>query len=129
MKNLPNWDLTDLYPAINSQEVQDDVVRAQKLAENLNKDYKGNVINLEAQQLGKLIAKYEEISEILGKLSAFSYLNYAADLSDPKNTSFYQDISEKISEISSNLVFFDIEINKISDKRFKEMLSESKRIS
>ena len=129
MKNLPNWDLTDLYPAIDCQEVKDDVERAQKLAENLSKDYKGNVVELEAQQLGELIAKYEEISEILGKLSTFSYLNYAADLSDPKNTSFYQDISEKISEISSNLVFFDIEINKISDKKFKEMLAESKELA
>ncbi len=129
MKNLPTWDLSDLYPEINSKEVQGDIKKSQKLAEDFAKKHKNNIINLKADDLAKLITEYEEISEILGRLSAFSYLNYAADLSDPKNTSFYQNISEKISETSSHLVFCDIEINKISDKKLEEMLAESKKLA
>ena len=38
--------------------------------------------------------------------------------SDSANASFYQDISEKITDMSSHILFFELEINKITS-RFK----------
>ncbi len=125
MKNLPTWDLTDLYLEINSKEVKEDINKASNLGDSFVKNYKNKVGEISGDKLADLIKKYEEIQEILGKLSTFSYLNYAADMSNPKNTSFYQDISEEISNISSNLVFFDLEINKISDKNLEKLLKNS----
>lgn len=129
MKNLPVWDLSDLYPAIDSKEVKNDLEKSQKNALDFSKNYKGKVTKISAKDLALAIKKYEDINEILGKLSSFAYLNYASDLSNPKNTAFYQDISEKISDISNNLIFFDLEINKISDKSLKELISNSKELA
>ena len=39
--NLPEWDLTDIYPAQDSSEIEADFQRAHKLSKNFNKRYKG----------------------------------------------------------------------------------------
>ena len=124
-KDLPRWDLTDLYPEIDSKAVTDDISRAENMAIEFERQYKGNITDISAIKLANAIQKYEEISEIQGKLASFAYLNYASDLSNPKYTSFYQDISEKINKISAYLVFFSLEINKISDQNLTKLLKES----
>jgi oligoendopeptidase F len=125
LKNLPTWDLTDLYPSINSPEVKDDVKTTKNLATNFSKKYKNKITSLSPNELANSIKEYEQIQETLGRLSAFSYLNYASDLSNPKNTSFYQNTCENINEISTNLIFFDLEINEISDQDLAKSLKES----
>ncbi len=125
MKNLPTWDLTDLYPGIDSKEVKEDIKKSKELSIDFAKNYKDKIANISAANLAKAIKEYETIAQIQGRLSAFAYLNYAGDLANPKNTSFYQDISEKINETSSHLVFFDLEINQLSDGKIKTLLSES----
>ena len=128
MKNLPVWDLTDFYPEINSIEVRNDIKKATDLSVDFAKEYKNKIGKISGQNLGNAIKKYEDIQEILGKLSTYSYLNYAGDMSDPKNTSFYQDISDEINDISTNLVFFDLEINKISDQDLEKLTNESSEL-
>lgn len=125
MKNLPVWDLTDFYPSLISKEVQDDIKKAEDLAKDFAKKYKNKISKISGENLGKAIKTYEEIQEILGKLSAYSYLNYAGDMADAKNTAFYQDIGEKINNIAADLVFFDLEINNIADKDLKNLIKES----
>ena len=128
LKNLPIWDLTDLYPGINSVIVKTDLEKAAISSENFSKKYKNKISKLGGDALAKAIIKYEEISEIIGKLGSFAYLNYAGDLSNPKNTAFYQNTSEKINEISTHLVFFDLEINQLSNQQISALFKESQSL-
>ncbi|MDB2415203.1 M3 family oligoendopeptidase, partial [Rickettsiales bacterium] len=61
------------------------------------------------------ISQYEKLQDIIGKISSYSYLIYAENLSDPKHSSFYQNISEELNRITTDLLFFELELNQIED--------------
>lgn len=126
LTNLPNWDLTDFYKSISDKKIAEDFKKAEDLAKKFTKDYQGKLKNVSALSLAKAIKEYEKISEILGKISSFAYLNYATNLNSPKDTAFYQDSSEKINDISSLMVFFELEINQIEDKKLNTLIKENK---
>lgn len=128
INHLPNWDLSDFYPAITSKKIADDFAIAKNLADKFTKNYQGKIIKISATNLAKALVEYEKISEILGKISSYAYLNYATNLNSQKDTAFYQDVSEKVNDISSQLVFFDLEINKISDQSLAKLIKENKTL-
>ncbi len=126
LTNLPNWDLTDFYKLITDKKIAEDFKKAEELAKKFTKDYQGKLKNISALNFAKAIKEYEKISEILGKISSFAYLNYATNLNAAKDTAFYQDTSEKINDISSLAVFFELEINQIEDKKLNSLIKENK---
>jgi oligoendopeptidase F len=126
LTNLPNWDLTDFYKSISDKKIAEDFKNAADLAGKFKKNYQGKLKNISALNLAKAIKEYEKISEILGKISSFAYLNYATNLNAAKDTAFYQDTSEKVNDISSLMVFFELEINQIEDKKLNSLIKENK---
>jgi len=126
LTNLPNWDLTDFYKAISDKKITEDFKKATDLTVKFKKDYQGKLGKITAVNFAKAIKEYEKISEILGKISSFAYLNYATNLNAAKDTAFYQDTSEKINDISSLAVFFELEINQIEDKKLNSLIKENK---
>lgn len=127
--NAPKWDLSDFYSSISDKKIEKDFDFVKKEALNFEKKYCKKIAKLNAKSIFEAITNYQEISEILGKISSFSYLIYASDLSNKKNLEFYQNISEKITKIEKNLVFFNLEINEISDLNIKKMLKNSKDLA
>ncbi len=121
---LPVWDLSDLYSDPESPEIFEDRDRANELADRLSEKYRGKVTRLNSEHLVEAIGLYEEIEEILGKLSSYSYLLFAEDMSSPERTKFYQDINEACNDISSKVLFFILEINQISDAKLDQMLQQ-----
>lgn len=128
LKNLPKWDLTDFYQNIDDKNIELDFKNLKIRSAKFTKDYKGKISNLSGDDLYYAIKENEEISEYFGKISSFSYLNYASDMLDQKNTAFYQNSSDKISEISKDLVFFELEINKISETNIEKLYNESEKL-
>ena len=126
LDNLPSWDLTDFYPSIASKKIADDFKKAADLAVKFKKNYQGKLDKITSINFAKSIKEYEVISEILGKISSFAYLNYATNLNTPKDTAFYQNTSEKINDIASGLVFFELEINQIEDKKLNSLIKENR---
>ncbi|MFT6219772.1 MAG: oligoendopeptidase F [Rickettsiales bacterium] len=124
--HLPNWDLTDFYAGISDKKITEDFADAKKLADKFKTQYQGKLKEISADEFAKGIKEYEEISEILGKVSSFAYLNYTTNLNNQKDAAFYQDSSEKINDIYSLLVFFDLEINQIDDKTLNYLIKQNK---
>ena len=122
---LPNWDLTDFYSGINDKKIAADFSQAQKLTEKFKKNYQKKLGKISGNDLAKAIKEYEKISEILGTIASFAYLNYATNQNSQKDIAFFQNSSEKINEISSELLFFDLEINQISDATLNKLIKES----
>jgi oligoendopeptidase F len=123
--HLPNWDLTDFYAGISDNKITEDFAEAKKLAEKFKAQYQGRLGEISAADFAKSIKEYEEISEILGKISSFAYLNYTTNLNNQKDAAFYQDSSEKINDIYSLLVFFDLEINQIDDEKLEGLIQQN----
>lgn len=126
--NLPKWNLDDLYTAKDCKELKHDLAASMEHVKKFEKSFKGKIINLSGDKLASAIQEFEAIQDVLGRISAYSYLLYAGDLSKPENTAFYQDMSEKINDISTRILFFGLEINKISDKDLAAKLASSKKL-
>ncbi len=126
--NVPNWDLSDFYSSTKDKKIATDIDFCKKETQNFAKKYSGKVAKLNATDLFKAIKKYEEISEKLCEISSYSYLIYASDLSNQQNIAFYQDISEKLTDPSTDLVFFTLEINEIDEKSIQKLLKSDKNL-
>jgi oligoendopeptidase F len=114
---MPEWDLTDLYPGPTSPSVAEDVERARGQAKALRESYQGRLMALgrDGAALAEAVAAYETLGELLGRLGSFAGLLYAANTADPERAKFYGDVQEQITAISSDLLFFELELNKIAD--------------
>lgn len=123
---LPNWDLTDFYSSIKDKRITADFSKAMSLADKFRKSYQGKIKKIAGQNLAKAIKEYENISEILGKISSYAYLNYATNLASHPDIAFYQDSSEKINDIASHLVFFELEINQMDEKYLNGLIKSNK---
>lgn len=128
-KSLPCWNLNDLYPGVDSKPLKQDLQRVQQRAAAFSDKYANKINGLNASALAGAIAEYEEISEILGRLSSYAYLLYAQEMSHEVNARFYQNISEQVNNVSSILIFFTLEINKIEDETLARMLAEDKKLA
>jgi oligoendopeptidase F len=114
---MPVWNLTDLYPGPASPEVAADLDRSVAESKRIQERYQGKLVALAAdgQALAEAIAAYEALSDTLGKLGAYAGLLYAADTANPQYAKFYGDIQEKITAITTGLIFFELELNQIDD--------------
>jgi oligoendopeptidase F len=115
--SMPVWDLGDLYPSPTSQAVKDDLAKAASEARGIKDRYQGKLVALasDGAALAQAIAAYEGLSDTIGKLGSYAGLLYAADTSDLEKAKFYGDIQEKITAITTDLIFFELELNKIDD--------------
>jgi oligoendopeptidase F len=119
---IPTWNLSDFYSSIKDKKINKDLKKIADSSKIFSTKFCGKVLKLNALNLFQAIKNYEEICEEIGKISSYSYLIYASDLSNQNNISFYQNISEKLSKFESQLVFFTLELNQIEDKKIAELL-------
>ncbi|MCH8092303.1 MAG: M3 family oligoendopeptidase [Proteobacteria bacterium] len=112
---LPEWDLSDLYPGRESAALKRDLETARDRTKAFTDRYHGKVGGLDGDSLGEAVAEYEGIDEILSRLMSYAQLIYAGNISDPELAGFYQTLQERVTEISTDLVFFTLEINLIED--------------
>ena len=121
---LPEWNLGDLYASPDAPDVTRDLAAAASRATQLRDEYQGRVVEIgrDGAKLARAVKAYEELVELMGKLGSYGGLLYAGDQSDPVRAKFYADISEKLTEISTGLIFFELEINKIEDADLAEAM-------
>ncbi len=119
---LPEWDLSDLYPATDSKALKDDLARADRDAAAFHKEYFGKVAKLSGAALGRAVARYETIDERLSKIMSYAQLVHAGDVADPEIGRFYQTTQEAATATASRLVFFTLELNAISDRDLAKKL-------
>lgn len=123
--DLPVWDLTDLYPASDSPELKRDVEKTMARAVDFEARHSGKVANLDGAGLAEAIAEYEAIDEVLSRIMSYAQLLHAGDVTDPKIGQFYQTMREKATEANGHLLFFTLELNKVSDEALDARLGES----
>ncbi|MGB3388363.1 MAG: M3 family oligoendopeptidase [Pseudaminobacter sp.] len=117
--DLPEWDLTDLYPAMDAPELKRDLEKAASDAVAFEQRWKGTLA-AEARkgaqgQLGEALRAYEEIEELIGRIASYAGLIYAGNTADPQRAKLYGDVQEKMTDASSHLLFFSLELNLIED--------------
>ncbi len=125
---MPEWNLADLYQATDDPEVAGDLEAATRKAQQIKTDYQGQLLALahDGGKLAEAVIAYEDLSDLLGRLGSYAGLLYAADQADPERAKFYGDMSEKLTAITSDLIFFELELNTIPDDILAKALEAPK---
>ena len=118
--DLPTWNLADLYSSPTGPDLDRDLKRAAADAEAFARAYEGRIASLSGRELGEAVAKYEALSDLTRRIGSFASLYYAQDQADSERGSFSQNVSEKLTDIGTKLVFFRLEINKLEDAELAE---------
>ncbi|MEX2643752.1 MAG: M3 family oligoendopeptidase [Acetobacterales bacterium] len=122
MSSLPEWDLTDLYPAPDAPEVTADLAEAERQAKDFAARFRGKVAGMDGATLAGAIAAYEAMQERLGRLGSYAQLLFSGDATDTEIGRFYQMMQERATDISSHTLFFTLEINKIDERALDEKM-------
>jgi oligoendopeptidase F len=122
MGQMPEWNLADLYSGPDAPEIQRDIAAAAAQAADIKAKYQGKLAALasDGAKLAEAIIAYERLSDLMGRLGSYAGLLYAGNQADPARAKFYGDISEKLTNISSDLIFFELELNQIGDAELAE---------
>ena len=121
---LPEWNLADLYPAPTSPAIEADLDRTAKDVSSFRETYRTKVAALDGAALAAAIARFETIDETLSRLSSYAGLLHSGDVSSADIGRFYQTVYERVNAISSELIFFTLEINKIEDDALAKLLAD-----
>ncbi|WP_339861322.1 M3 family oligoendopeptidase [Thalassospira alkalitolerans] len=127
-KNLPTWDLTDLYNDPKDPAIRRDLDDAKARSDAFQKTYQGKLAGLSGDELAAAIAEYEAVSEVCGRIGSFAQLLYAGDGSDAAIGQFYQSVQEEMTSISSLSLFFGLEINRIEEDVLLAKYDESEAL-
>ena len=112
---LPSWDLGDLYESPESPAIEADLAAAEKAAKAFESAHAGRLATLSGEALAGAIAAYEQIEERLGRLVSYAQLHFATCATDAERGRFYQTITERVTAISSHLLFFTLELNRLDE--------------
>ena len=123
-EGLPNWDLSDLYPAPDNPAVAADFAKAEKAALAFAAAHQGRLAAMSGSVLAAAITEYERIEEVLGRLMSYAQLLFAGDSTNAEIGRFYQTASERVTVISSNLLFFTLELNRLDEAALEQKLAD-----
>ncbi|MBN9449139.1 MAG: oligoendopeptidase F, partial [Bosea sp.] len=117
---LPEWDLTHLYPAMDAPEFAADLEKALAEARSFAALYRGKLAVLAARAdastvLAEAVSAYEKLEDLVGKIMSYAGLVYSGDTTDPQRAKFYGDTQDKVTAISTELLFFGLELNRIDE--------------
>lgn len=121
---LPHWDLTDLYASPEDPRIAADLAATLTQAQAFAPRYQGRLEALSGADLAVALAEYEALQEAMGKLSSYASLLFSEDSESAENGRFYQTISERLTAIGTNTLFFTLEINRLSDEALADKLTD-----
>jgi len=113
--DLPEWDLSDLYPGRDSAALSRDLATLAADGEAFRQRYQGRLADLSGAAFGAAVATYERLQEESGRIMSYASLVHAGDLADPEIGRFFQTMQEKINAVSTTLLFFTLQLNRLDD--------------
>jgi oligoendopeptidase F len=127
--NLPEWDLSDLYSSQDAPELARDLKWLDGECAAFAKDYEGKLAQLDAQAMLDCVLRNERINAIAGRIMSFAGLRYYQLTIDDDRTKFMSDMQENITNFTTPLVFFTLELNRIDDAALQRLLDSNSALA
>ncbi|MCV2889499.1 M3 family oligoendopeptidase [Ruegeria aquimaris] len=127
--NLPEWDLSDLYSGEDAPELKRDLDWLETECAAFATDYEGKLADLDAAALLTCVQRNEKISAIAGRIMSFAGLRYYQLTIDGGRAKFMSDCQEKITNFTTPLVFFTLELNRIEDDALAARFAENAELA
>ncbi len=122
---LPEWDLTDLYAGEDAPELAKDLAWLEKEAASFAADYEGKLATLSAAEMLRAVQRDEEISTVVGRIMSFAGLRYYQETTNADRAKFMSDMQDQITQISTQLVFYGLELNRLDDDFVAKMFADN----
>ena len=127
--SLPEWNLADLYPSIDSPQVKSDLEAAEAECVSFENAYKGQLEKLATgpnpgAALAAPVKRYEALEDGRGWVISVAGVRYGGNTTDPAIGKFYGDMQERITAASTHLLFFTLELNRLDDALIEKAMQE-----
>ncbi|WP_299687416.1 M3 family oligoendopeptidase [uncultured Tateyamaria sp.] len=123
--NLPEWNLDDLYTGQDAPELKRDLDWLETACQSFATDYEGKLDTLDAGGLLTCIERQERINQIAGRVMSYAGLRYYQQTTDADRAKFMSDAQEKITNYTTPLVFFTLELNRLEDDHLDGLLAQN----
>ncbi len=125
---LPQWRLEDLYESMGSPRFTDDLERARREAKEFAATWRSKLAAIAdspeaGERLAEAVKGYEALQDLVGRVMSYASLLYASDTSDAARAKFYGDVHERVTELAGDLLFFELELNRIDDARLEAAMT------
>ncbi|WP_334063185.1 M3 family oligoendopeptidase [Limimaricola cinnabarinus] len=127
--NLPEWDLTDLYPAPDSAEIKNDIDWLEQSCAEFAEDYEGKLATLDAGGLLEAVQRYERIDIVAGRIMSYAGLRYYQETTDAERAKFMSDCQDRITAYTTPLVFYGLEFNRLDEDHLETLLGQSQELN
>jgi oligoendopeptidase F len=116
-EDLPAWDLSGLYDD-PSTELPRELDALAAGAKQFEEKFAGKLEALarnDAAGLADAIKAYEALSDKMGRVGSYAYLNYTTKTNDPDRAKLFGDVQARLTDAGTHLLFFELELNRIDD--------------
>jgi len=120
---LPEWDLSDLYSAPDSNQLTHDMGWLETACAEFAATYEGKLATLDAAGMLKAVQDYEAIDVIAGRIMSFAGLRYYQMTMDSDRAKFMSDCQDKITNFTTPLVFWSLEFNRLDDDHYARLMA------
>ena len=123
--DLPEWNLNDLYTAEDAPELKRDLDWLEQSCASFATDYEGKLGTLDATGLLECVLRNEKINQIAGRIMSYAGLRYYQLTIDSGRAKFMSDMQEAITDFTTSLVFFTLELNTLEDAHLDALLGQN----
>jgi oligoendopeptidase F len=123
--NLPEWNLDDLYTGENAPELKRDLDWLEEACRSFAADYEGKLADLDVAGFLDCVLRNEKITQIAGRIMSFAGLRYYQLTTDAGRAKFMSDMQESITNFTTPLVFFTLELNRLEDDHLSKLLAQN----
>ena len=121
--DLPEWDLSDLYTSPDAPELEADLAFLEKECSAFASDYEGKLADLSADGMLTCIERNEKISQVSGRIMSYAGLRYYQMTVDAERAQFMANCQEQLTDFSTPLVFFTLELNRLEDDHLAGLMA------
>ena len=122
---LPEWDLTDLYASPEAPELARDLAWLEDEARGFAADFEGRLDGLDASGMLEAVRRWERIQSVSGRIMSYAGLRHYQMTTDPVRAKFFGDMQGRVTDYTTPLVFFTLELNRVDDARLAALLAEN----
>jgi oligoendopeptidase F len=119
------WELADLLDGADAgaveQLLEQAVVRSAAFAER----YRGALEGMDGAALAEAMTELGAIYELVGRADSYASLDFATDTADPARGALVARVQERATELSTQLLFLELEWAALSDERVDELLAHA----
>ncbi|CAB4692626.1 unannotated protein [freshwater metagenome] len=115
------WDLDPLVDGKGQEGVNQLLDQAEVLTGELEQ-WRGRIAELEVPELAKAMSTLAEIQDRLGRAGSWVSLRFSVDTADPARGASMQKFQEQATELSTRLIFLELEWAEVPEQRASVLL-------